>query len=140
MNETTRSNIAKPWIGRAKILQTVHSPLGFFVLSLLIVEVFLLGVGIWFNLTDAWKIAALAVGVILFLIVFFTVVYLVVKHPKNLVFSEESHVQFAAMQMFGTENQHITSNALEALPLERQMTTVSAGEQPMQLSGSNKSI
>jgi hypothetical protein len=140
MNETTQIKTAQPWIGRAKILHAVHSPLGFFVLSLLIVEVFLLGAGIWFNLSDALKIAALAVGVVLFLVVFFTVVFLVIKHPKNLVFSEESHVQFAAMQMFGTENQHITGKILEALPLERQANAVSAGDQPMQLPSSNKTI
>ena len=140
MNETTRTTTAQPWIGRARILQTVHSPLGFFVLSLLIVEIFLLGAGIWFNLSDAWKITALGVGVLLFLVVFFTVVYLVVVHPKNLVFSEESHVQFAAMQMFGTENQHITGKVLETLPVERQTNAVSAGDQPMQLPSSNKTI
>jgi hypothetical protein len=140
MNKTTRKNTSQPWIGRAKILQTVHSPLGFFVLSLLIVEVFLLGAGIWFNLSDMYKIAALVVGVILFLVVFFTVVFLVVKHPKNLVFSEESHVQFAAMQMFGTENQNITGKVLEDLPLERQMNAVSGSDQPMQLPSSDKTI
>lgn len=138
MNETTRTNTAQPWIGRARILQTVHSPLGFFVLSLLIVEVFLLGAGIWFNLSDVWKIAALSVGVVLFLVVFFTVVYLVVKHPQNLVFSEESHVQFAAMQMFGTESQHVTGKILEALPVERQTQIASAGNQPMQLPSADK--
>jgi hypothetical protein len=140
MNETTQIKTAQPWIGRAKILHAVHSPLVFFVLSLLIVEIFLLGAGIWFNLSDTLKIIALAVGVVLFLVVFFTVVFLVIKHPKNLVFSEESHVQFAAMQMFGTENQHITSKILEALPLERQANAVSAGDQPMQLPSPNKTI
>lgn len=58
-------------IGKAKIVRAVRSPLGFFVLALLIVESFLLGAGIWFNLPEVWRIAAIGVGVILFLIVFF---------------------------------------------------------------------
>lgn len=98
---------------RAKAVQAVHSPLGFFVLALLIVETFLFGAGTWFGLTEQWKIAALMVGTFLFLVVFFTVVWLVVKYPKNLVFSEESYV--AAMQIFGSEGQLITGRELDSL-------------------------
>ncbi len=100
---------------RSKAVQAVHSPLGFFVLALLIVETFLLGTGIWFGLSAEWKLAAIGVGVILFLIVFGTVVWLVVAYPQNLVFSEESHVQYAAMKMFGTEARLMTGHDLNAL-------------------------
>jgi high-affinity Fe2+/Pb2+ permease len=100
---------------RSKVLQTVHSPLGFFVLALLIVEVFLFGSGMWFGLPDYWKLVAIGVGVLLFLVVFLAVFWLVVRHPQNLVFSEESHVQFAAM-IYGHEAQAISRQDLEALP------------------------
>lgn len=77
--------------------------MGFFVRALLIVETFLFGAGTWFGLPEPWRIVAIGVGVLLFLIVFGTVVWLVVAYPQNLVFSEESHVQLAAMKMFGSE-------------------------------------
>lgn len=101
---------------RSHIVRAAHSPLGFFVLALLIVETFLLGSGTWFGLSEAWKITAICVGVFLFLVVFGTVVWLVIAYPQNLVFGEESHVQFAAMKMFGTESRLITGNDLNALP------------------------
>jgi hypothetical protein len=104
---------------RSQIVRAVHSPLGFFVLALLIVEAFLWGSGTWFGLSEPWRIAAIGVGVLLFLIVFGTVVWLVIAYPQNLVFSEESHVQFAALQMFGNESHLITGRALEALPPQR---------------------
>ena len=77
---------------RFKAIQAIHSPLGFFALALLIVESFLVGAGAWFDLSSEWRIVAMGVGVLLFLIVFGAVVGLVVCYPKNLVFSEESHL------------------------------------------------
>jgi hypothetical protein len=103
---------------RGKVVQAVHSPLGFFVLALLIVEAFLWGAGTSFGLSEKWRIAALAIGVLLFLIVFGAVFWLVVNKPENLVFSEESHVQYAAMRMFGTESRRITGRDLSALPTQ----------------------
>lgn len=103
---------------RHKAIQAIHSPLGFFALALLIVEGFLFGVGAWFDLSAGWRIAAMAVGVILFLIVFGTVVFLVVLYPKNLVFSEESHIQYDRMQIFGTEEREMTGRTLTALEVE----------------------
>ena len=90
---------------------------------MLIVETFLFGTGTWFALPEPWKIAAIGVGVLLFLVVFGTVVWLVVRYPQNLVFSEESHVQFAAMKLFGSEGQVITGRDLDALPPERTPTS-----------------
>ncbi len=101
---------------RSRAVQAVHSPLGFFVLALLIVESFLFGAGTLFSLSEAWRIAAIGVGVVLFLIVFGVVAWLVVHYPQNLVFSEESHVQFAAMRMYGTESRVLTGRDAEALP------------------------
>lgn len=101
---------------RSRVVNAAHSPLGFFILALLIVETFLLGAGIWFGLPDIWKITAIGIGILLFLVVFWTVVWLVVAHPQNLVFGEESHVQFAAMRMFGNESARLTRSDLQAIP------------------------
>lgn len=101
---------------RSRIVRATHSPLGFFVLALLIVETFLWGSGTWFSLSEGWKIIAICIGVFLFLVVFVTVVWLVIAYPQNLVFGEESHIQFAAMKMFGTESRLITGSDLNALP------------------------
>lgn len=114
--ESRQSGAASYVSLRSKAVQAVHSPLGFFVLALLIVETFLFGTGTWFGLPEMWRIVAIGVGVVLFLGVFVTVVWLVVKYPQNLVFSEESHVQFAAMKIFGSESHLITGRDLEALP------------------------
>lgn len=116
-NQEDPQGLAKSLISsRSRIVRAAHSPLGFFVLALLIVETFLLGSGTWFGLSEAWKITAICIGVLLFLVVFGTVVWLVVAYPQNLVFGEESHVQFAAMKMFGTESHLITGSDLNALP------------------------
>ena len=92
--------------------QTIHSPLGFCVLALFIVESFLFGAGVGFDLSAGWRIVAVGVGVGLFLVVFGTVVLLVIKYPKNLVFSEESHLQYDRMQIFGTEDHEMTGRML----------------------------
>ena len=100
---------------RFKAIQAIHSPLGFFALALLIVESFLVGAGAWFDLSSEWRIVAMGVGVLLFLIVFGAVVGLVGRYPKNLVFSEESHLQYDRMQIFGTKERAITGRTLTAL-------------------------
>lgn len=119
MLDSLPDNPASVLSARSKAVRAAHSPLGFFVLALLIVEAFLWGSGTGFGLSEPWRLAAIGVGVLLFLIVFGTVVWLVIAYPQNLVFSEESHVQFAAMKMFGTESQRITGDDLEGLPPQR---------------------
>ena len=103
---------------RHKVVQAIDSPLGFFALALLIVEVFLFGAGVWFDLSAGWRIVAVGVGIFLYLVVFITVVVLVIKFPKNLVFSEESHLQYDRMQIFGTEEHTMTGRTLTALEVD----------------------
>jgi hypothetical protein len=100
---------------RSRIIAGVHSPLGFFLLALLVVEAFLFGAGVFFDLSPTVRVVELAVGVILFLVVIGLVYNLVVKYPKNLVFSESSHVEFAAMQMWGHSANPITGDTLDSL-------------------------
>jgi hypothetical protein len=101
---------------RQSVIRAVSAPLGFFVLALLIVEGFLFGAGTSFGLTEIWRVIALGVGVSLFLIVIALVGWLVVKHPQNLVFSEQSHLQVEAMKVFGSENNQISAGDLKRLP------------------------
>lgn len=103
-------------IARTEVIRGIRSPLGFFALSLLIVEAFLLGAGFFYNLSPTMRVVALGVGVLLFLVVFGSVCWLVVKYPRNLVFSEGSHVQFAAMEFYGHRGNPVSGAALEALP------------------------
>jgi hypothetical protein len=86
---------------RGKVISYVKSPLGFYTLALLIVESFLLGTGALFGLSETVRITAMIIGVFLFLVVVGTVTALVVKFPKLLVFSEESHLEWEYMHVFG---------------------------------------
>jgi len=101
-------------MSRSKIVGAVRSPLGFFTLALLIVEGFLLGAGAFFELDRPMRITLIWVGIGLFLVVFAAVYRLVVKYPKNLVFTEESHIQFAAMKVYGESRAPVTGLELVA--------------------------
>jgi hypothetical protein len=114
-NDEPQSAQATSYSARSKLVSAAHSPLGFFVLALLIVEAFLIGAGIGFGLSETWKLAAIGIGVFLFIMVFWTVVWLVVTRPQNLVFSEESHVQLAALKAFGSDSHQIANQVLKAL-------------------------
>lgn len=70
--------------GRERIIAGIGSPLGFFVLALLIVECFLLGAGRFFDLPVETRTLMVWVAVCLFILVVAIVLYLVVRHPKNL--------------------------------------------------------
>ncbi len=99
-------------LSQSRVIGTVRSPLGFFTLALLIVESFLLGAGAGFNLGEDSRRVLIWVGIALFLIVFFSVYLLVVKWPQNLVFTEESHIRFAAMQVYGESKAPVTGYEL----------------------------
>lgn len=93
----------EPWLTRSSIVRAGRSPLGFCVMALTIVEAFIGAAGTAFQLPLDWKIAFLGIGILLFAGVFATVIWLVVKHPRNLIYSEESHFQSEAMKYYGTE-------------------------------------
>jgi hypothetical protein len=101
---------------RSQIVGTIRSPLGFFALALLIVEAFLLGAGVFFQISPELRVVMIIVGIFLFLLVFGVVCWLVVRHPTNLVFSESSHVEYEAMRIFGSNTNPITGNALKVIP------------------------
>jgi hypothetical protein len=114
--------------GRSSWIQSITSPLGFCVLALLIVETFLLGAGMAFGLDTKWKLAAIGVGVLLFLIVFEQVLWLIVHYPQNLTFTAQSHVQVTAMKIYGSDTRII--NGSELVTLKPAPASLPAVEQP----------
>lgn len=117
---------------RKWLVSAAHSPLMFFVLALSIVEVFLICAGAFFDLPTPYKVAALGAGVLLFLVVFITVAVLVVKVPRNVVFGEESHLRYAALERYGTDQQNISAARLiEMTPTAApEISNQPAAEQP----------
>lgn len=111
---------------RKSLVGAAHSPLVFFVLALCIIETFLICAGAFFDLPTPYKVAALGAGVVLFLVVFITVAVLVVKVPRNVVFGEESHLRFAAIEKYGTDQHNISAARLI------EMTPTTAPEIPDQ--------
>lgn len=86
---------------RRKIISYVKSPLGFYTLALLIVESFLFCAGAFFEFSEGMRTLILFVGVMLFVGLIATVTTLVIKFPQFLVFSEESHLEWESMHVFG---------------------------------------
>ncbi len=77
---------------RAGLIDNVNSPLGFFALSLLIVEGFLTITLIFSDLDPKSKYYGMLIGAGLFLIVVIGVLILVWCKPKNLIFKQEGHL------------------------------------------------
>ena len=73
------------------------------------------------------------VAVVLFVLVIVIVLYLVVRHPKNLVFSEKSHLEFAHMQAYGDNRHPVDPESLHLM--QPVLSAASAGKQPLQIEG-----
>jgi hypothetical protein len=111
--KNSQHGIAEAFASRTEVLRVVRSPLSFFVLALLIIEIFLILGGTLFGLPLNVRIGVLVAGVLLFILVILCVYRLVVKHPKNLVFSETSHVASQAMRIYGDNVNELTRSDLE---------------------------
>lgn len=90
---------------RTNLISVITSPLGFFALSLLIVEGFLTIVLIFSNLEAEGKFYGMLIGAGLFILVVGGVWYLVKNDPKNLTFGERSHLEEERMRNYGTAEQ-----------------------------------
>lgn len=103
----------EPGDNRASIIGVITSPLGFFALSLLIVEGFL---GIVLSISDlgsGQKFWGMIIGAVLFVFVVLLVFILVWKKPTNLTFGEHSHL----IARFGTsDNPEPRSKIVEDVP------------------------
>lgn len=98
---------------RSSLIGVVTAPLGFFALSLLIVEGFLTISLIYSGLDAGGKFWGMMIGTGLFILVVVGVFVLVWCKPTNLTFGESSHLR----AMFGTsENPEPRSKIVEHLP------------------------
>ena len=109
-------DVSGSFSSHTQVVRAVRSPLGFFVLALLIIEAFLTLGGTLFGLPLPYKVALLFVGVFLFMLVLGAVYRLVVHHPRNLVFSEGSHVAYSALRFYGIETKPMTRADMEDRP------------------------
>lgn len=82
---------SKPGVARAGIIRAISTPLGFYVLSLLIVEATLGLVLTASKLSEEHVWIGFFVVIGLFLVVFAVVTGLVIWSPKNLLFGKEEH-------------------------------------------------
>lgn len=99
---------------RAGIIQAITSPLGFFALSLLIVEGFLTIALVFSDLDAPSKYIGMLIGAGLFVLVVIGVLLLVWFKPTNLTFGEKSHLHLIEMQkMWGTSDKPNTKAKTE---------------------------
>lgn len=77
---------------RARLIEAINSPLGFFVLALLIVEGFLGAVMLWAKLDISNKMICIYMGVGLFVILVIVVSILVWYKPTSLTYDREAHL------------------------------------------------
>lgn len=87
-----------------KIIEAITSPLGFFVLALLIVEAFLATVLLGAEFQEQFKVAGMYVGVGMFLVVLVIVTVLVWNKPDHLTFKAEDILRDRNKPPFGTES------------------------------------
>ncbi len=83
---------------KSGIIEIITSPLGFFALSLLIVEAFLSTVLTLSNLSPESKYWGMIIGAALFVLVVVGVFLLVWFKPKNLTYGENSHLHEEEMK------------------------------------------
>ena len=93
-----------------KIIDAVTSPLGFFVLALLIVVAFLATVLLAAGFQETMKATGMFTGVGMFLIVILIVTVLVWCKPDHLTFDKEAHLRDRNKPPFGTES-HIAPSS-----------------------------
>lgn len=100
--------------GRTTLVSVITTPLGFFALSLLIVEGFLGIILIGSGLGASQKFWGLWVGAGLFLIVVIVVSVLVWQKPENLTFGEASYIE--KQKLLGDPSNQLTEKELQAEP------------------------
>ncbi len=101
---------------KSSIIKSINSSLGFFALSLLIVEGFLGIVLIYSGLDAKGKFLGMLIGAGLFVLVIIIVSLLVAFKPKNIMFGEESHlIEEGKLPIYGESGEILTKPELEKL-------------------------
>lgn len=77
---------------RRPLIRAINAPLGFYVLALLIVELFLASILMAADLPVELKATALYAGVGMFVLVLVVVSLLVWRKPENLIYDKDAHL------------------------------------------------
>lgn len=83
---------------RHKIIGTINIPLGFFVLSLLIIESFLASVIIGANIDQSLKLTCIYIGIIVFTLIVFMVFLITWFKPEHNIFTPSDFKERDAAQ------------------------------------------
>ncbi len=92
---------------RIRIIESIDSPLGFFVLALFIVEGFLSVVLVFSRLTEEHQYYGLLIGVVMFILVVTIVSLFVWLIPHNLTYNKEAHLVDTGKIPYGTNKKLI---------------------------------
>jgi len=106
-----RKKPSPPGPARAKLVEAINTPLGFFVLALLIVEAFLATVLVWAELASTEKMICVWLGVGLFILVVGIVGILVWHRPLHLTFDRDAHLLDRGKMPFGTNQEKVSAAA-----------------------------
>jgi uncharacterized membrane protein (DUF485 family) len=94
---------------RAKLVEAVNTPLGFFVLALLIVEAFLATVLLGAELAAGEKMQCVLIGVGLFIFVVAIVGIFVWFKPLHLTFDRDAHLLDRGKLPYGTSQEKVSA-------------------------------
>jgi hypothetical protein len=109
------SKPAQPTAGdRPNLIRSITTPLGFYALSLLIVEAVITLVLVTANLDTATRFAGLLLSALLFMVVVFLTTHLAIFHPRTLVY--ESKDWLATERLTAAENVSRTLKKALAMP------------------------
>jgi len=105
----SRKKQSSPNQDRAKLVETTNTPLGFFVLALLIVEGFLATVLLGAELQPAEKMNCVMIGVGLFIFVVAIVGLFVWFKPMHLTFDRDAHLLDRGKLPYGTNQERVSA-------------------------------
>lgn len=97
---------------RVKLVEAINTPLGFFVLALLIVEAFLGTVLVGADLEPKDKMTCVQIGVGLFILVVLIVTAFVWNRPSNLTFDKDAHLLDRGKIPYGSNQEQVKRTSL----------------------------
>jgi hypothetical protein len=90
-----------------RIIDAIDKPLGFFVLSLLIVETFLGIVLVGANFDQNLKYNGMLIGVGIFLLLIVLVTFMTIFCPHKLVYDKDAHATERGKSVYGTNEKQL---------------------------------
>jgi hypothetical protein len=97
------------------VVRHVRTPLGLLALLLALLYLFLIAAGTMFALPAELRGLLVIVGILAFVLMGAAVIWLVVRHPTNLVFGEETQLRYQEM-LFGSSDRSVPPRVIDALP------------------------